>query len=572
MLNRRAGPGMVVVAIVLALFGCIGCMTAAIVLESTLNYRMDPAGDLLAPSVAMTVGIILAGLANIALGWIGDRARGRLRCPSCWYDMQGVIGQPTASVDRTGSAGSDQGTEDERTPRPEAKQQSSGEALGSSATEAIAVCPECGRRITSQHELSRTRRRRWQIAVGVVLILLSHAGYLGVEMARRGALAATPTWLLIIAAPHLPDHWFDDPTPDANDDYDGLLDRVVNERYWIAHRPLLRWQVRALLSSTSLDRAGRGVRLLGAVPSPILPDADRSKLLTTTATRLATRVGQSQSPLERNELCAILGDVWLSVETSDWSSAPVDEAVFERLHALLDAGEDVSQAFCVLAVIRLNQEPEAGIERKILDRLLASDTNQLLSRTQARAGGRRAMVIFDLARLSQTFANAALEDVLREDLPTGSRHILTIAAMTSAQRDDRWTSTALKLLADPLPTIRLDAARIVSHALRYADLPGSSQLLDALLAAAATDLGIARLVVGGADIYAIATGNGSTELAILRHESILASLLASEDGEYRDAAAWFLNAMVTQTLDPADRAIVDKLLPPESRLEADGDR
>lgn len=68
-----------------------------------------------------------SGLFVAARAIFGDRARGRLRCPSCWYDMSTM---------------------------PHA-----------------ARCPECGRELNGG-ELSRTRRRWGWAALGVVLAVL----------------------------------------------------------------------------------------------------------------------------------------------------------------------------------------------------------------------------------------------------------------------------------------------------------------------------------------------------------------------------------------------------------------
>ncbi len=60
-------------------------------------------------------GLVLTGW---ALFW--DRARGRRRCPKCWYDL---------AATPAGAAGT--------------------------------TCPECGRTARSERELARTRRRNW---------------------------------------------------------------------------------------------------------------------------------------------------------------------------------------------------------------------------------------------------------------------------------------------------------------------------------------------------------------------------------------------------------------------------
>src|SRR5439155_10485405 len=93
----------------------------------------------------MSIG---AGVALWALLW--DRARGRSRCPGCWYDMGGSPG----------------------------------------------CCPECGREVRRPTELHRTRRR-WRCA-GFALVGVT-AGALGPRVPiirREGWAGLVPTTAL----------------------------------------------------------------------------------------------------------------------------------------------------------------------------------------------------------------------------------------------------------------------------------------------------------------------------------------------------------------------------------------
>ena len=104
------------------------------------------------------------GLVVAAWALLWDRARGRLRCPKCWYDMTG------------------------------AKQEES-DALR---------CPECGRQVRRKKELRRTRRRwRWGIPAVFVMAIGLIAGTMhdpaGVR--SRGWAALIPTPVLVVVAP-----------------------------------------------------------------------------------------------------------------------------------------------------------------------------------------------------------------------------------------------------------------------------------------------------------------------------------------------------------------------------------
>jgi len=95
-------------------------------------------GDLI--SKALSIGI-MGALASLHFAipltcwWLwGDRAKGRLRCPKCWYDMEGNY--------------------------KAAKLQ----------------CPECGHNARTEKRLQKTRRRRWLLATSTLFYLLVLTG------------------------------------------------------------------------------------------------------------------------------------------------------------------------------------------------------------------------------------------------------------------------------------------------------------------------------------------------------------------------------------------------------------
>lgn len=100
--------------------------------------------------------LALAGFAlALRFAW-GDRARGRLRCPRCWYDMRGV---------------------------------------------ASLRCPECGRTARSESRLKRTRRRLWMAPAALALLLAGAAAGIAPRAQRDGWLWPVPTTVMVWTLP-----------------------------------------------------------------------------------------------------------------------------------------------------------------------------------------------------------------------------------------------------------------------------------------------------------------------------------------------------------------------------------
>src|SRR5262245_52001558 len=97
------------------------------------HMSADPGGWL---STTVGAAFALAGLALVAWALFRDRARGRRRCPGCWYDIAGVPADPVP--DRHGQQ--------------------------------VRTCPECGRRTPGERPLLRTRRQ-WRLAAAGVLVM-----------------------------------------------------------------------------------------------------------------------------------------------------------------------------------------------------------------------------------------------------------------------------------------------------------------------------------------------------------------------------------------------------------------
>lgn len=109
--------------------------------------------------------IACAALALAAWALFADRARGRRRCPKCWYDMSG-------------------------------------------ARSSEARCPECGRIVKHEKDWFRTRRRWRGVWMALSLLVLAVASGLVGKARRDGWESIAPTTVLILAAP-----WIDHPWP-----------------------------------------------------------------------------------------------------------------------------------------------------------------------------------------------------------------------------------------------------------------------------------------------------------------------------------------------------------------------
>jgi len=95
---------------------------------------------------------------------IGDRARGRRRCPKCWYDMSGAA-----------------------------------------AADGRYTCPECGR---IPRALSKTRRRKRWAALATLTLLASYAVFTTPRVRDHGWIGAVPTTALVLSSRTLMDAVF----------------------------------------------------------------------------------------------------------------------------------------------------------------------------------------------------------------------------------------------------------------------------------------------------------------------------------------------------------------------------
>lgn len=102
-----------------------------------------------------------AGLTLLAWALLADRAKGRLRCPKCWYSLDGIPAD-------------DAGTR---------------------------KCPECGRGKLRERSLKRTRRRWRYVLLALFLFIFAEESRRIPDTKHRGWRALVPTTLIIPLAP-----------------------------------------------------------------------------------------------------------------------------------------------------------------------------------------------------------------------------------------------------------------------------------------------------------------------------------------------------------------------------------
>lgn len=158
--HRRKGVVMALVAMTLGLIGSVFSGWFAVSIAKQTNT--DEVGDA-EIVVAIAAGLVLFALLLLVWAIIGDRSRGRLRCPRCWYDMEGI-----------------------ETPQ----------------------CPECGKAIRSDRHLRKARRMKWPFALASVLIGCAVYGFVHLERVEEtDSFALMPTWVLMLGWDVLPEDW-----------------------------------------------------------------------------------------------------------------------------------------------------------------------------------------------------------------------------------------------------------------------------------------------------------------------------------------------------------------------------
>lgn len=164
----------------------LGSMVSAD-LESIDTGRTVHLGDSVTDALFIASAGLAAGLC--VMGWRIDPARGRRRCPKCWYDLAGVNGR---------------------------------------------LCPECGHEAKSERELGRSRRSGRMLILAAIVLLSGPISSRVNMTLRYGAWGLVPTTAMIVAWEWMPQELL------VSDGVDGSLHQRLE------NKELARWQVRLL--------------------------------------------------------------------------------------------------------------------------------------------------------------------------------------------------------------------------------------------------------------------------------------------------------------------------------------
>jgi len=198
--SKRAGwiaAGMMIACWVVS----FGCGYIAVDLAEQFSWSGDPAtGVNSATVIGWTAGLF--GVFLVIWWVVGDRARGRMRCPECWYDMSDAAGLQ---------------------------------------------CPECGKTVKDEGVFLKTRRPRWLV---LMALFLMGGGWYGVVVGPRVSetgewLAAVPTWVLMAGWEVWPEEWiyYYQSSPSGKKIYKSRLGARIDHQ-WVSDARILRFSRR----------------------------------------------------------------------------------------------------------------------------------------------------------------------------------------------------------------------------------------------------------------------------------------------------------------------------------------
>lgn len=268
-------------------------------------------------NAATAIGWAVVGFGVLMMIWwaIGDRARGRVRCPKCWYDM--------------------------------------------SAAEGL-QCPECGKTAKDKTKFGKARRARW---MAVLALVFMGGGWYGVVAGPRVAeteewLAAVPTWVLMAGWKVLPEEWiFKNPTINGPN-YDSKLTnrfrestdvnwsnefqiRVFQKRVFhnIPRNQQSRWSPRRVSMINFLaerESGSYGSFFYQTPDSKIWENLDHNQITTNLHIYTSDLFEMLESPENNSEFQKILDTLVYPSWGSLTSGANNPQTVYERLSIFLD--------------------------------------------------------------------------------------------------------------------------------------------------------------------------------------------------------------------------------------------
>ncbi len=146
-------------------------------------------------SAIPAVFAFMLAIGALVVGMRWDRAKGRRRCPTCWYDFTGLADD--------------------------------------------APCPECGNVPGSAKALSRTRRSRGVLMASPILLVLAWLAYVTPTALRTSWRAFVPTTVLIGFYEYMPDSMLTSSSRGDDGSLEARLgnDRVARwQRQWLSNR------------------------------------------------------------------------------------------------------------------------------------------------------------------------------------------------------------------------------------------------------------------------------------------------------------------------------------------------
>lgn len=233
------------------------------------------------PLLGTGIGLSAFGLYVAFSGFRGQRAKGRRRCPKCWYLIDPALGRK---------------------------------------------CSECGHESKRERDLYRPRRQ-WNVAaLGMTLIGLGQLGWLESRVRSGGWVAAVPTALLVLGMPWWPEEWIfgeDSLLAAPNSQYDedwSLASRIFwidegewgDPHAWRWHEDFTVWRARGLMKPTASPESN--LRAL-ALAHDVRDDWDG--------------IGEETPWLSQSEARAVIGAVLNSLDSGDPRAAQACDKLVE---------------------------------------------------------------------------------------------------------------------------------------------------------------------------------------------------------------------------------------------------